>query len=228
MPCTIKGSDNKTLVSPLSGCFQNSCFLTTITNSKYTLGVTEWLANGSGALLGQGGLAELEAAYSLAPGPARDAAGAAALDALKSAVASSISSATNVSIRSRLRSKVYSAVSDLKNTSFDLDLTEVIAGAAPFDEKPFQIITTLSPFFKDFLARAHASDSIIIDIFVQLTADPTVNCTTVCGGVNPITPTPSTDCGPDDSSSEDCGNRYGYNFPFFQPCASNASWAPLK
>ena len=218
---SVKVSNLQTLVSPLSGCFQSSCYYTSILNSAYTSGITTWLSSGSGALLGQGGLAELEAAY-LASSPAD---GTIALNALVSAIQSSITNSDGttpvVSARSVPLASSVAGTAYTSNAFNSTDLASVnVGGDLPYVEKVFVALNSGN----NYLERIHVSDTLVLDIFVTLSS--TGLCTTDCGGN--IIPTPSIGlCGADDSSSEDCGNRYGYNFPFFQPCASTASWTPL-
>jgi hypothetical protein len=219
---SVKVSNLQTLVSPLSGCFQSSCYYTSILNSAYTTGITKWLAVGSGALLAQGGLAELEAAYF----NSSPASGTTALNALVTAIQSSIKNSNGTIPAVYARSvPLASSVAGTAYTSAGfptVDLGSVNNGGdLPYVEKLFVALNS----GHQYLERIHVSDTLVIDIFVTLTKSA-VTCTTDCGGN--IIPTPSLGvCGADDSSSEDCGNRYGYNFPFFQPCASTASWTPL-
>jgi hypothetical protein len=219
---SVKVSNLKTLVSPLSGCFQSSCYLTSILNSAYTAGLTTWLAVGSEAILGQGGLAELEAAYLASS----SAAGTVALDALVTAIQASITNSNGTIPLVSARSVPLASSEDgtaYTSTLFNVaDLTSVNAGGdLVYVEKLFVALNSGT----QYLERIHVSDTLVIDVFVTLTQSA-IPCTTDCGA-NPI-PSPSIGvCGDDDSSSEDCGNRYGYNFPFFQPCASTASWTPL-
>jgi hypothetical protein len=212
---SVKVSNLKTLVSPLSGCFQSSCFLTSILNSTYTAGITTWLASG--------GLADLEAAY--LAGSAVD--GQAALDALVTAISGAIKNSSGSAPTVAARSVPLASSEDLTlaytSTAFlSTDLASVNAGGdLVYVEKLFKALNSGT----QYVERIHVSDTLVINVFVTLTLSA-VTCTTDCGS-NPI-PSPSIGvCGDDDSSSEDCGNRYGYNFPFFQPCASTASWTPL-
>ena len=220
---SVKVSNLKTLVSPLSGCFQSSCYLTSILNSAYTTGLTLWLANGSVSLPQEGGLAQLEAAY-LAASPAN---GTTALDALVTAISGAIKNSDGSAPTVAARSVPLASSEDLStaytSTAFlGTDLDSVNAGGdLPYVEKLFVALNSGT----QYLERIHVSDTLVIDVFVTLT-ESAIPCTTDCGA-NPI-PSPSIGvCGDDDSSSEDCGNRYGYNFPFFQPCASTVSWTPL-
>lgn len=220
---SVKLSNLKTLVSPLSGCFQSSCFLTSIINSTYTAGITTWLASGSTLLPQVGGLAQLEAAY-LAGSSAN---ATTALDALVTAISGAIKNSSGSAPIVAARSVPLASSEDgtqYTSTAFNsTDLSSVNAGGdLVYVEKLFVALNSGT----QYLERIHVSDTLVINIFVALTANPAVTCTTDCGS-NPI-PSPSIGlCGDDDSSSEDCGNRYGYNFPFFQPCASTASWTPL-
>lgn len=207
--------NGKTFVSPLSGCFQDSCYLTTIDNALYSAALASWTTSLSG-------LTALEAAYL-----ANDStAGTVALDALKAAL-TLLPPAVEGAIALNIRSRPIFASTDVAlsyySTAYDPDLVAADPGSGGvFGERAFGV------GLKSFIGRVHTSDKILLDIFVQLAPNTGVTCITTCPSGPGPTPTPSTDCLPDESSSEECGNRYGYNFPFFPAICDTTKWAPLK
>ena len=209
---TIKQSDLRTLVSPLTGCFQNPCFTTTVLNSLYSAGLTAAITGGL--------LTNLETALQ----DNSPSEGTAALDALLLALsdAKGIKNAAAVSARATFTTQSTSG-SPIQYFASNWD-PKYATNAADGVFK--EAVTLAADGTSNLLVRGHISINFIIDVVIELSSNSLVNCITDCGS-NPI-PTPTTDCGPDDSSSEDCGSRYGYNFPFFPQQCSNVTWSPLK
>ena len=209
---TIKQSDLKTLVSPLTGCFQSPCFTTTVLNSLYSAGLTAAISGGL--------LTALETALQ----DNSPAEGTAALDALLVALsdADGIKNAAAVTARATFTTQSTSG-SPIQYFADNWD-PKYATNAADGVYK--EAVTLAADGFSSLLVRGHISLNFIIDVVIELTPNVLVNCVTECGS-NPI-PTPTTDCGPDDSSSEECGSRYGYNFPFFPQQCNTVTWSPLK
>lgn len=209
---TIKSSDLKTLVSPLTGCFQNSCYLTTVTNSLYSLGLATAITGGV--------LLDLDAALQTSS----PATGTAALDALLTALAAAggISGAEAVSARATFTPQSTSS----SPTQYIATNWQSIYATNAADAVFKEAATVAADGSTPLLVRGHISINWIIDIVIVLAPALGVTCTTTCPTAPGPTPTPTTDCGPDDTSSSGCDNRYGYNFPFFPTC-DTSTWKPL-
>jgi len=220
-------SDNTTVVSPLTGATQSPFYETHILNTEYSTAILGWIQGGA--------LSTLRSNY--ASGNSQSAA---VLDQLVSSLTAASGdhlpaiNTPNVHIRvSALASAKQPGNYQVFSTGFPTaKLNTAVQTTSPYVETVFHATDGSAA---SVLSRSHINDIFEVVVFVLRTPSTTYTENRAVP-VPAVVPEPSAepiatfDCLPDDSSSSECDNAYGYNYSWGMPfpiCNSTDGWGLL-
>ena len=242
--CKVRKPNSSTIATPLTGCYSSPYFVTKIDNASYASAFAKWIVVDTG-------LDALKAFFTGAVGaPAPDATLQLLVKRLTTVDPISGFAPITLPGSSLTNGVIARAVSIASNTlganlvdgfkyfntnavASDKTKVNVLAVADIVLERVFASTSgsTTGGVLDEILGRGHLSEIFEIAVFVSLKPDLLITVDQSCPAANNPTVTPGPfACLPDESSEEECDNRYGFGsfpFPFLCTAQDPSRWSPL-